>query len=111
MSNPNPVTKWKKGQSGNPKGRPKGPSIGKLLQEIGARPGDLDSDKTKLDMVMEKVMEMALEGQPWAVEFIANRTEGKAIETVKTISEEFRDDTNDEIQKEDPPKLKVASSE
>jgi len=35
---------------------------------------------TKLDVVLAKVFEYALQGKAWAVEFIANRTEGKALE-------------------------------
>jgi len=36
--------------------------------------------KTKLDVIMYKVFQFALEGKPWAVQFIADRTEGKAKE-------------------------------
>ena len=36
--------------------------------------------KSKLDVIMYKVFQFALEGKPWAVQFIADRTEGKAKE-------------------------------
>jgi hypothetical protein len=71
---------WKKGQSGNPNGRPpKVKSIPDILRKIGEEEGTLDG-KSKLDVIMYKVFQYALEGKPWAVQFIADRTEGKAKE-------------------------------
>ena len=72
---------FKKGQSGNPNGRPpKVKSIPDILKKIGEEEGTLDG-KSKLDVIMYKVFQYALEGKPWAVQFIADRTEGKAKET------------------------------
>lgn len=51
---------------------------------------------TKHFAIMNRVVNEALEGDKWAVEFIANRTEGKSIETVRNILEDFRDDTETE---------------
>lgn len=66
------------------KGRPKGSqSIPDILRKIGEEEGSTDG-KTKLDVVLRKVFGYALEGKGWAVQFIADRTEGKAIETVRT---------------------------
>jgi hypothetical protein len=77
---------FKPGQSGNPNGRPKGTrSIPDILKKIGDEEGTLDG-KSKLDVIMYKVFQFALEGKPWAVQFIADRTEGKA--------KEFREVTN-----------------
>ena len=77
---------FKPGQSGNPNGRPKGTrSIPDILKKIGDEEGTLDG-KSKLDVIMYKVFQYALEGKPWAVQFIADRTEGKA--------KEFREVTN-----------------
>ena len=71
---------FKPGQSGNPNGRPKGMrSIPDILKKIGDEEGTLDG-KSKLDVIMYKVFQYALEGKPWAVQFIADRTEGKAKE-------------------------------
>jgi len=71
---------FKPGQSGNPNGRPKGMrSIPDILKKIGDEEGTLDG-KSKLDVIMYKVFQFALEGKPWAVQFIADRTEGKAKE-------------------------------
>ena len=75
---------FKKGQSGNPNGRPKGvQSIPDILRKIGDEEGTIDG-KSKLDVIMYKVFQFALEGKPWAVQFIADRTEGKALERVQT---------------------------
>jgi hypothetical protein len=71
---------FKSGVSGNPNGRPKGvQSIPDILRKIGEEEGTLDG-KSKLDVIMYKVFQYALEGKPWAVQFIADRTEGKAKE-------------------------------
>ena len=62
------------------KGRPKGvQSIPDILHKIGEEEGTVDG-KTKLDVIMYKVFQFALEGKPWAVQFIADRTEGRAKE-------------------------------
>tara|TARA_R100000808_G_C2038363_1_gene79064 strand:+ start:22 stop:318 length:297 start_codon:yes stop_codon:yes gene_type:complete len=75
---------FKKGHSGNPNGRPpKIKCIPDILKAIGEEEGTLDG-KTKLDVIMYKVFQYALEGKPWAVQFIADRTEGKAKEYVET---------------------------
>jgi len=88
-SNRNPDGTFKKGVSGNLAGRPKGiQQIPDLLRKIGEEEGLKDGSKTKLEVVMSRVFGYALEGKPWAVQFIADRTEGKAKEfretTVKT---------------------------
>jgi len=71
---------WKPGESGNPNGRPlKIKTIPDILHKIGEEEGTVDG-KTKLDVIMYKVFQFALEGKPWAVQFIADRTEGKAKE-------------------------------
>tara|TARA_Y100001963_G_C6792847_1_gene456654 strand:- start:81 stop:479 length:399 start_codon:yes stop_codon:yes gene_type:complete len=69
---------FKKGQSGNPNGRPKGSrSIPDMLLKIGSEDGTKDGQYTKLEVVLRRVFEYALDGKSWAVEFIADRTEGK----------------------------------
>jgi hypothetical protein len=74
---------FKAGVSGNPKGRPKGKqSIPDLLRKIGQEEGTVDG-VDKLEVVMRKVFQYAVEGKPWAVQFIADRTEGKAKEFIE----------------------------
>ena len=73
---------FKPGVSGNPKGRPKGvQSIPDILREIGKEDGTV-TGLNKLEVVMRKVFQFAVEGKPWAVQFIADRTEGKALERI-----------------------------
>ena len=80
---------FKKGQSGNPNGRPKKiNTIPDILRKIGDEEGTQDG-KSKLDVIMNKVFQFALEGKPWAVQFIADRTEGKALDRIEaTINQE-----------------------
>jgi len=74
---------FKAGVSGNPNGRPKGKqSIPDLLRKIGEEEGTVDG-VDKLEVVMRKVFQYAVEGKPWAVQFIADRTEGKAKEFIE----------------------------
>ena len=74
---------WKPGQSGNPKGRPpKVRTIPDILRRLGQERVK-DGEQTRLEAVLRKVYDLALEGQAWAVQFIAERTEGKAPERLQ----------------------------
>ena len=100
---------FKSGVSGNPNGRPKGStSIADILRKIGEEEipaelssqvqslfGSLDSNELK-DMKMTEgllrlVFMYAIRGKPWAVQFIADRTEGKPREFIeqKIIKDEL----------------------
>jgi hypothetical protein len=90
-----PTGRWKKGRSGNPRGRPpKARCIASILDRLGAErlPKDLLGElgkpaprvtPTMLEAVLRKVYIAALAGEGWAVEFIAERTEGKVKDTLK----------------------------
>jgi len=69
---------------GNRKGRPKkGFAIADILNEIGDEIIVVNGEKiTKRRAVMMKVFAFAVKGESWAVHFIADRTEGKAVERV-----------------------------
>ena len=89
--NKNGENRNKKGQfvAGNTasvgKGRPKKvQSIPDILRKIGDDQGTKDGEHTKLEVVLSKVFDYALQGKSWAVQFIADRTEGKAVETIRT---------------------------
>ena len=73
-----------KGKSGNPKGRPKkGLAIADILNEIGnEKTLQLIDDKevkiTNRDLLLRNTYQRGIKGERWAVEFIADRIEGKA---------------------------------
>ena len=74
---------FKKGQSGNPNGRPpKDRCLRDILTAIGVETPD-GAETTRIELLCRKVYEQADNGQRWAVEFIAERTEGKAASSVE----------------------------
>ena len=75
---------YKKGQSGNPKGRPKkGSAIADILNQIGDETIQAGPELiTKREAVMRKIFAEAVKGNMAAIHFIADRTEGKALERI-----------------------------
>ena len=73
------------GKSGNPNGRPKkGTAIADILNDIGLERIIVNGEEiTKREAVMRKVYAEAAKGQSWAIHFIADRTEGKAVERIE----------------------------
>ena len=68
--------RWKEGTSGNPKGRPiKKLCIADILKDISSE--EFDSNSSKLEKVLRVVFNKALKGDMKAIEFIADRLEGK----------------------------------
>lgn len=88
-----PNGRFAKGNKGGP-GRPRGSKqipdmLRRLLQEdtpdsLRAKVRTLypSAGDTMLETIMRQVMTKAVNGERWAVEFIATRTEGKAVERV-----------------------------
>jgi hypothetical protein len=83
------------------KGRPKGSmSIPDMLRRIGEESvpvelqlkvkrlfDEVETDKmTLMEAVMRTTMMYAIQGKPWAVQFIADRTEGKPQQTINVES-------------------------
>ena len=92
--------RWVKGVSANPLGRPKKVKcIPDILRKIGdmIAPEDIQDkmrlrfhSKDKLTMQQAVLMltyDLAAHGTEWAVEFIAERTEGKAVQAFDIISD------------------------
>lgn len=76
------AAQFEKGQSGNPKGRPKkGTAIADILNKLLDTPKD---NKTRREIILDKVLTMAESGDMAAINFIADRTEGKALERIVT---------------------------
>ena len=78
-----PGRPFKPGQSGNPAGRPpNAKTIPEMLRQIGDEECKEEefAGMTNAEAVQTVVWKCALAGKQWAVEFLANRTEGKVIE-------------------------------
>jgi hypothetical protein len=90
---------FKKGQSGNPKGRPPGTkNVSTLLKQMldTLAPGEIVSTKfvrefckgkklvTVADATAARILNEALvKGEPWAIRELLDRTEGKAIASIE----------------------------
>lgn len=94
---------FKKGMSGNPSGRPKGSmSIPDMLKRIGEEevPNELQDRVQRLfgeaeigkismlEAVMRTTMMYAIQGKSWAVQFLADRLEGRPRQTIELESHE-----------------------
>lgn len=88
---------WRKGASGNPKGRPKSfESMAVLLREAAQRPHS--SGVTMKERIAAVVVQQAALGNPWAVAWFTERTEGKVTEKVEqsgTLTTRIRVDYGD----------------
>lgn len=75
------MSQWKKGQSGNPNGRPK---KGQALTEILAELGNLEGaeGKTRAELLAEALWQKALEGDLVAIKYIYDRIDGTPKTTV-----------------------------
>ncbi len=97
---------FKQGVSGNPKGRPKGAgSIPDLLRKITNEPvpkelqkrikkvyPEIDlTDINLLEGILRTTIMYAIQGKPWAIDFVANRLEGKATEVIAQVGEKWED--------------------
>ena len=80
---------WKKGQSGNPKGRPKsGFALNEYITDLANV--ELEDKKTMLEAVVGKVYEEAFDGNMTAINFLADRILGKPSQSIgiKDVSDE-----------------------
>jgi len=80
MANPQNLRKpWQKGQSGNPKGRPKLPSMKLIMQKVL---GEMKEGKTAAEAVMLAMRGKALKGDVRAAEFLIERAYGKLTDNI-----------------------------
>lgn len=77
--NPQNLKPFKKGQSGNPKGRPKMPDIREALVKILAEEKD---GYTALDAILAQLRAKAAKGDIKAAEVLLDRAYGKARQTI-----------------------------
>lgn len=82
------MPRFEKGNPGGP-GRPKKEiAIPALLREIGQRQVSDQDKRTMLMAALETTFKMAIEGESWAMNFIADRTEGKPIQQIISENED-----------------------
>ncbi|MFZ0640626.1 MAG: DUF5681 domain-containing protein, partial [Candidatus Acidiferrales bacterium] len=95
--------RWKKGQSGNPSGRPKSKTLSdayknKLEESV---PNDPEG-RTWAELIAEAQVRDAVRGNVQAAREIADRTEGRPRQAIdfedKTISQAFERMTNEELE-------------
>lgn len=66
-------------------------SIPDILRTILNEPSADDKKITKLNAVMNKVVTLAVGGEKWAVEYLSDRTEGRAIERTVDATDEWKE--------------------
>ena len=72
--------KWKKGESGNPNGRPKGSGLTDLLLKEIEKIHPTDKDKkTWKQLIVEATMRLAIKGNAAALHEIWERIDGKVM--------------------------------
>ena len=82
---------WKPGQSGNPAGTGGDkPFLGALKRALA------QGDPNRLRQCAESLIDKAAEGQPWALQMLADRLDGKAAQDV-VIRREAGQMTDDEL--------------
>jgi len=113
---------WKPGQSGNPSGRPKGSqSYNEIIRSLGSKkikdcqfiPEEIksqfltsDENLTIKEALVQSATIRALSGDKHALDFVADREEGKAPETIKITDERVvididEDEDDEEYNKDD----------
>jgi len=71
---------FKKGQSGNPGGRPK---TKEFVEAIRTKIKEADGDRTKLETIAAKLVEKAVEGDLAAIKEVADRLDGKPVQALQ----------------------------
>jgi hypothetical protein len=95
--------RWKKGQSGNPSGRPKSKTLSDAYRNKLEEPVPNDPEKrTWAELIAEAQVRDAVRGNVQAAREIADRTEGRARQAIEfedaTISKAFERMTSDELE-------------
>jgi len=87
--NHNPVTKWKKGQSGNPNGRPR---IGHTMTETLRRllEEKREDGQTYREAILLKMRDLAIGGNLEAAKYVIDRLEGKPAQALELSGDQRR---------------------
>ena len=87
---------FKKGQSGNPGGRPRQRKFREALS-IALSETDAGSGQSKLRRIADNLVNAAVDGESWAIKEVADRTDGKSVQAVdletatKSCAHEYTD--------------------
>lgn len=84
MPFPNPATKFKKGQTGNPKGRP--PKLPKLDELLASVMSEERNGLTAAEAVLRALIVKATKGDVRAAEALLDRAFGKAVQRTDVTS-------------------------
>jgi hypothetical protein len=95
--------RWKKGQSGNPSGRPKSKTLSDAYRSKLEEPVPNDPEgRTWAELIAEAQVRDAVRGNVQAAREIADRTEGRPRQAIefedKTISQAFERMTSEELE-------------
>ena len=83
MANEQNLTPWKPGQSGNPKGRPKGSGVTDRLKALLDQPVKDGAEMTVAEALAKAAMKAALKGDHRFFKEILDRTEGKVTDKLE----------------------------
>ena len=84
---------WKKGQSGNPGGRPAEKIFAEAVRMMVNETDDVRK-KRKLRALAEELYAQAMSGQGWAFQMIADRLDGKPAQESTVTIDDKRDATD-----------------
>jgi len=83
---------FQKGTSGNPLGR----SIEKPFRDE-LRRAIAQDNRNRLRKCVEKLLDLAAEGEPWAIQMLADRLDGRADQAVTVSKRTLQDFTDEEL--------------
>jgi hypothetical protein len=80
---------FKKGETGNPGGRPKEKAFTDALRLELLR--ESKDKRKKLNVIAEKLVECAMNGESWAIQQVADRLDGKPAQEATVTIDDKRD--------------------
>jgi len=89
---------WKPGQSGNPQGKASAGSVREKKFLAALERAIAQDDKDRIRKGIEKVLDFYAEGEQWAVEFVAERLDGKPTQQLDMrVERPIRELSDDEL--------------
>lgn len=83
---------WKPGQSGNPGGQWAEKPFVRALREVLKQ----ENNKESLKQIAQKLIDLAIQGEGWAMQMLSDRLDGKAPQEIK-LTRNAREMSLDEI--------------